>query len=52
MINKSDVIQTGCEHFQERVEGYQEMFVSLHRGSIQCIITKQRANTYNTNGKT
>ncbi len=25
-------MQSGCEHFQERVEGYQEMFVNLHWG--------------------
>ncbi len=28
---KADAIQTSSEQFQKRVEGYQEMFVSLHR---------------------
>jgi len=28
-INKADAIQTGCVQFQERVEGYQEVFVSF-----------------------
>ncbi len=45
-VGFADEIQTGCEHFQERVEGYKEMFVTLHRGSIKCFITKQRANVY------
>ncbi len=45
-FNKADAIQTGCEHFQESVEGYQEIFVSLHKGSIQYFIWKQRANIY------
>jgi len=46
IFNEADAIQTGWEHFQERFEGYQEMFVSLHRGSIQYLITKQTANLY------
>ncbi len=45
-INKADAIQTVYEHFQERVEGYQELFVSLHKGSVKYFITKQRANIY------
>ncbi len=47
-INKADTIQTGCEHFQESVEGYEEIFVSLHRVPIKYIITKQRANIYDS----
>jgi len=50
-VNKADVIQTGCEHFLEieRIEGCQEMLVSLHRGPIQYIFIKQRANIYDSN---
>ncbi len=41
-INKADATQTGCEHFEERVEGYQEMFASLNRGPIQYITVQSK----------
>jgi len=44
---KADAIQTSSEQFQKRVEGYQEMFISLNRWPIQYILfIKQRANNY------
>jgi hypothetical protein len=31
-------MQTGCKHFQERVEGYQEMLVSLHKDQFNILL--------------
>jgi len=38
LINKADAIQTGCEHFQERVEVFQEMFVILHKDQFNTLL--------------
>jgi len=36
------------EHFQERVEGYQEMSVSLNWGSIQSVILQSKELIFTT----
>jgi len=40
--------ESGYEHFQERVEGYQEMCVSLNRGSIQYILLQSKELIFTT----
>ncbi len=37
-VGFADEIQTGCEHFQERVEGYQKMFASLHKDQFNILL--------------